>query len=622
VKITTKAETPSSIRSTFSVLSRSLLILSSADRRKVFYVVAIYAFLGILDIAAVFVLGLVGSLSVSGVSSNKPGDRVGAVLDLLGIAEKTLQTQVAVLGLLGAGVLIFKSIASLYLSKKSLFFLSRRSAKISRTLVVRLLGQEILKVRSRTVQETIFALTGGVQAVTVSILGSALLLAADIFLIVAFSISLFIVDTLVALSSLLLFTTLGILLYTYMHRRAENLGESATVLEIRSNDKISEVVSCYRELLVKNRRNFYAQEIGNMRLAIAEAGANLGVMRILSKYIMEITMVVGGLAIGATQFITQPATRAVAVISIFLISSARIAPAILRVQTGLMTIRTNIGVAKPTLDLIEEHLESTLSPEVDVQPYEGKNSFVHKEFSPSIIASGVNFTYPGSEKKVLNNLNLEIRPGEFIGVVGPSGSGKTTLVDLLLGIIHANEGSVKISGDVPSKVIETWPGAIAYVPQETSIINGTIKENVCLGYSAHEVPDSDVEELLKAVELNEFLMTTKGINSSVGERGSKLSGGQKQRIGLARALFTRPKLLVLDEATSALDSTTEKRLTEYLTSLKGSLTMVVIAHRLSTVKDADRVIYISNGEIQGEGSFEELRTRIPEFDNQAKAMGL
>lgn len=611
-----------SLRSTSLVLRRSLLILSKADRRKVVFVVLIHAFLGLLDIAAVFVLGLVGSLSVSGVASNRPGDRVTAILEFLGIAQNTLQVQVAFLGLLAAGVLVFKSFASLYLSKRSLFFLSRRSAAISKTLLISLLGQEILKVRSRTIQETIFALTGGVQAVAISILGSSLILAADIFLIVAFSASLFVVDTLVAFSSLFLFSTLGILLYIYMHKRAESLGESATTLEIKSNNKISEVISCYRELLVKNRRNFYAQEIGDMRLAISEAGAHLGVMRILSKYIMEITMVVGGLVIGASQFVTQPATRAVAVISIFLISSARIAPAILRVQTGLMTIRTNIGIAKPTLDLIEEHLESTFSPDLYVEKYLGKSSLVHSGFSPIISATNVDFTYPGRSKKVLQGLNLQISAGEFVGIVGPSGSGKTTLVDLLLGVVYPNRGVVEISGARPSQVIETWPGAIAYVPQETSIINGSIKDNICLGYSAADVPDEDVVELLIAVELNEFLSLPEGIHSSVGERGGKLSGGQKQRIGLARALFTRPKLLVLDEATSSLDATTEKKLTNYLLSLKGTLTMIVIAHRLSTVKDADRIIYINKGHIQGEGTFDELRSTIKEFDDQAKAMGL
>ena len=196
------------------------------------------------------------------------------------------------------------------------------------------------------------------------------------------------------------------------------------------------------------------------------------------------------------------------------------------------------------------------------------------------------------------------------------------MVDILLGIVYPEVGSIEISGANPAEVTQLWPGAIAYVPQETSIINGTIKENICLGYLASEVPDQIAIELLRAVQLEEFLSLSEGIHSSTGERGSKLSGGQKQRIGLARALFTNPKLLVLDEATSALDATTEKKLTSYLTSLKGSLTMIVIAHRLSTVIDADKIFYMKDGKVLGEGTFKELRDRIPEFNSQAKAMGL
>lgn len=611
-----------SLSSTVLMIRRAILILTPSDRRKVVYVVLIYALLGLMDIVAVFILGLVGSLSVSGISSNRPGNRVSAILDFLGILETSLQNQVAILGLLAACALTFKSIASLYLSKRTLFFLSRRSAVISRTLLIRLLGQEIIKVRSRTIQETIFALTSGVQAVNVNILGAFLLLAADIFLILAFSVSLFFIDTLVALSSFILFSTIGIFLYWYLHKRAESLGEIATSLEIKSNEKIAEVISCYRELLVKNRRDFYAKEIGDTRLAISEAGANLAVMKVLSKYVMEITMVVGGLAIGATQFATQPANRAVAVISIFLVSSARIAPAILRVQTGLVTIRTSVGIAKPTLDLIEEHLESTFKPEIDVKPYPGRDSFKHDGFNPLVVAQQVYFSYPGRNKRVFENLNLHVQSGEFLGVVGPSGSGKTTLVDLLLGVVNPNQGQIRISGVSTSKAREDWPGAIAYVPQESSMINGTIKDNVCLGYSAGDIPDDYVEELLNSVELGEFVNSLSGIRTSVGERGSKLSGGQRQRVGLARALFTNPKLLVLDEATSALDASTEKKLTDFLSLLKGKLTLIVVAHRLSTVKNADRIIYIDNGGVRGEGDFEELRTKVPEFDIQARAMGL
>jgi len=274
------------------------------------------------------------------------------------------------------------------------------------------------------------------------------------------------------------------------------------------------------------------------------------------------------------------------------------------------------------LDLIEEHLESTYKTEIEVRPYGGRSAFKHVDFVPEVVAQRVDFSYPGKSKKVFENLNLKVQSGEFLGIVGPSGSGKTTLVDLLLGVVNPNQGSIQISGVSTSKAREVWPGAIAYVPQESSMINGTMKDNVCLGYDASEVPDSYVEELLNSVELGEFVNGLNGINTSVGERGSNLSGGQKQRVGLARALFTNPKLLVLDEATSALDATIEKKLTDFLNSIKGNLTLIVVAHRLSTVRNADRIVYIDKGEIRGEGKFEELRANLPEFDIQAKAMGL
>lgn len=611
-----------SIINTFFVAKRALKVLNPKDRLKAFSLVLVYAFLGILDILAVAIFGLVGSLAVSSVSANVPGLRVKAVLEFLKISNESPQTQVSILGVLAASTLILKSITSLYLSKRTLFFLSRRAAIISKNLISNLLGQEILRVRGKTIQETIYALTTGVQAVTVGVLGSALLLIADIFLIIAFSISLFLVDTLIALMSLLLFSMMGFLLYSYMHKRAQELGELATRLEIKSSDKISEVVFCYRELSVKNRRNFYAQEIGSMRLSIAEAGANLGVMSLLSKYIMEVTLVFGGLSIGAAQFITQPATRAVATISVFLIASARIAPAVLRVQNSLIAIRTNIATAKPTLDLIEDYLADGISDLEIVSGYSSREQFAHMGFSPSIKASDVSFSYPNRKRQVISNLNLQIKEGEFVGIVGPSGSGKSTLVDLLLGVLNPDSGAITISGSKPANVIQKWPGGIAYVPQETSIINGSIKENICLGYLASEVPDIDVIELINAVQLHELLSFPGGIHASTGERGSKLSGGQKQRIGVARALFTNPRLLVLDEATSALDATTEGKLTSYLNSLKGSLTMVVIAHRLSTVKNADKVIYLKSGKVLGEGRFDELRSMVPEFDSQAQGMGL
>lgn len=612
----------SSVLSVILIIKRAASILERTDREKALLVIAIYAVLGLLDILAVLVFGLVGSLAVSGVSSNQPGERVGLVLRTLGIQDSSLQSQVSILGLLAASVLLFKSVASLYLSKRTLFFLSRRAAKISRRLIEKLLARDILVVRSRTIQETIFAVTTGVQSVTVSILGAALLLIADILLIVAFSASLFLVDTYVAILSLVLFSIVGILIYVVMHRKAKDLGEAATQLEIRSSDSISQVVSCYRELVVKDRRAYYSNQIGGMRLSIAEASANLTIMGLLSKYIMEITMVVGALVIGAVQFAAHPATRAVAVISIFLISSARIGPAVLRVQTGLVSIRANIGGAKPTLDLIEENLTHEVEIHERIKGFKELSSFQHEGFDGSLTVENIDFSYPGAEKSALQNFTVSLKAGDFLGIVGPSGAGKSTLVDLILGILNPTKGTIKISGKSPKEAISSWTGAIAYVPQEVTIISGTIKENVCLGFDSREVPDKIVEDLLEVVGLGEFNELPEGIDSATGERGSKISGGQRQRLGIARALFTSPRFLVLDEATSSLDALTELNLSSHLNSLRGKLTLIVVAHRLSTIKEADNLVYLKNGAIVGTGNFDELRKKVTEFDFQAEAMGL
>ena len=610
-----------SIVSILKTVQQSLLILGKRDRQKSAAVVLIYLIMGIMDVAAVFVLGLVGSLSVSGLSTGRPGNRVKAILDLLGIGNLSLQNQVAVLGGLSAVALILKSFVSLYLSQKTLLFLSRRAALISQTLVFRVLGQQMLKLREKTIQEMIFALTSGVQSVALGILGSAMLLIADIFLILAFSISLFVVDTLVAVMSLILFSTVGILLYRIMHTNASELGEEATRLNIISNDRIVEVVSCYRELLVKNRRSFYAEKIGSLRFEIAEASARLGFMGLLSKYVMEITLVVGGLLIGVAQFVTQPASRAVAVLAIFLVSSARIGPAVLRVQTGLVMMRTSIGSAKPTLDLVKEHLENDDFEVEKASEFKGKWQFIHDDFLPELEIDGISFTYPGGKSQALKGLSVNINHGEFVGVVGSSGAGKTTLADVMLGLIEPSKGKILVSGVSPIEAFKKWPGAVAYVPQEVSIVNGTIKENVCLGFDASTVSDLEVSELLNFVQLSEYA-TQEGLRAPAGERGNKMSGGQRQRLGLARALFTNPKLLILDEATSALDSITEKKITDYLESVKGTLTLIVIAHRLSTLQSADKILYMERGRLLAQGTFDKLREELPQFDLQAKQMGI
>ena len=194
---------------------------------------------------------------------------------------------------------------------------------------------------------------------------------------------------------------------------------------------------------------------------------------------------------------------------------------------------------------------------------------------------------------------------------------------MLLGALDPQEGTVDISGMQPRSTFSMWPGAVSYVPQDSPVINGTIKENLCLGYPVDEISDEYCWESLKIARLDDFVKSLPNhLVTHVGDRGTRLSGGQRQRLGIARALITNPKLLILDEATSSLDGVTESEISESLRGLKGQVTLIVIAHRLSTVVNADRIYFMEKGVVKGVGTFEELKRNHPEFLTQAELMGL
>jgi ABC-type multidrug transport system fused ATPase/permease subunit len=227
------------------------------------------------------------------------------------------------------------------------------------------------------------------------------------------------------------------------------------------------------------------------------------------------------------------------------------------------------------------------------------------------------------QSPAVEDVSISIPAGSSIAFVGPSGAGKTTLVDILLGVLKPDSGTVMISGLPPSMTVAKWPGAISYVPQDVEIVAGSIRENVALGYPTEEATDDLILEALRIAHLDEFVMgLSDGIDTQVGERGTKISGGQRQRLGIARAMFTRPLLLVLDEATSSLDGETEVGISEAIHALRGTTTVVIIAHRLSTIRNVDKVLYLSNGKMIATGSFEEVRSAVPDFAYQAKIMGL
>ncbi len=600
-----------------SSLRRCFRILSRIDQRKVVLVTLLQVLLGFLDLLGVLAIGLLGTLSVSGLQSSGPGDRVYKIMAFFQMQNLDFQTQALALVATATVLLVGRTILSIFFTRRVLFFLSQRGAKISSDLISRLLSQPLLIVQSRTTQEMLYSVTVGVERIAIQVLATSIVWFADLSLLILLIIGILAFDFTTGIATIVIFSVIGFFLYKFMHIRAGTLGSKTTELNIESNEKIVEVFASYRESVVRNRRNYYAREIGKLRFMLANTTAEMSFLPYVSKYVIETTVIIGSVLIGVLQFILQDASHAISTLALFLAAGTRIAPAALRIQQGTITIKNGLGASGSTLNLIDSLGNSLIDYSSD-----DTLETSHVGFIPQIEVTNISLTYPGQISPAISKVSFTVPLGESVAIVGPSGAGKTTLVDILLGVLNPDEGTVTISGLPPMLAIPKWPGAISYVPQDVVIAEGTIRENVALGYPREEATDELVMNALRLAHLDQFVRTlSKGLDTPVGERGAKISGGQRQRLGIARAMFTRPHLLVLDEATSSLDGETEANISAAIHSLRGSTTVVMIAHRLSTVKNADTVIYLSNGEVIKTGKFEEVRNSVPEFKLQAKMMG-
>jgi ABC-type multidrug transport system fused ATPase/permease subunit len=353
----------------------------------------------------------------------------------------------------------------------------------------------------------------------------------------------------------------------------------------------------------------------------ADAGAQASYLMNVNKYVLEASVILITLLIAGIQFLLSNALRSVATLTLFFAAISRIAPAIFRIQQNLLTVKSSLGSAKPTLDLIYS-LDLSINKVGNEEIIQLVPTSHHGFFS-NITVSNLSFNYSDSQIPAVKDINLNLSTGMQVAIVGPSGAGKSTLVDLLLGLHHPTSGSVDISGVSAINAIERWPGAVAYVPQEIQLVSGSITENILLGFKQNKSNLNAVSKAMKMAELGEYIDVNDAIiEKNIGDEGGKLSGGQRQRIGIARALLTNPKILVLDEATSSLDAQTEDNVTSTINKIREDSLVLIVAHRLATVRRADLVIYMQEGQIKAQGSFEQVRELIPNFDTQAQLMGL
>lgn len=600
-----------------SLTGKSFQLLNQREKSLFPIILILQLIMALLDLLGVLLFGIVGTLAINGVSARSYGTRTHQVLEIFRIENQDFQFQIAILSCIAALILSAKTLLSMTFLRKSLFFLSRSSARISGRLLNRVLPGNLLTIQKSGNQELLYGLTVGVDAITIGVLGTWVSICSDVLLLIILGIGLVFVSPVMTALSFSLFGAVGIILYLLLFVRAKGLGTSNAEKSIKANRKFLEVLSTLREITVKNRREYYAGEIQQIWEQQAAAKAELAFLPSISKFVLEISIVVGTMTIAFVQFVIGDSAQSVGILSIFLLASTRLAPAVMRIQQSFLQLKANLGTARQTFQIMENFKSEKFPSVAD------ESLTVRKSFVGEISCENVNFTYPTSSHKALDAVSISCKEKTLTAIVGPSGGGKSTLVDVLLGILKPDSGFVYISGLTPQDAIRKFPGQIGYVPQNSSIVSGTIRSNLSLGFPPESFSENEYWESLKQARLDSFVeLLPNQLENEVGESGSLLSGGQRQRLGIARAILTQPKLLILDEATSALDGQTEADLSDTILGMKRDMTVIVIAHRLSTVRLADQVIYLAEGSIISSGSFSEVRQNVADFDEQAKLMGL
>lgn len=606
-----------------NIIKRALKLLIQRDKLKVFGLASVQIILSVLDLIGILLVGVISLLATNNELVAAETGSVHFILTLLGIQKYNLVFVIQILGMISVLMLTMRTFFSVLIAKKTFSFLAKKSETISENLAKNVFSQDIISLKKVSSQELAYAITTGVEKATLGIIGTSVNLMADFAVVIILFVGLSFVNLPIAISVAFYFSIIGVVIHSKSSKRARAISSEMTSLNILCSEKIVDAISNFRDLVVRNNQGYYLDIVRENRRLASNFNGQMAFVPYVGKYIIESSIVIGSFLLSLVLFQIANPEDAIATLSVFLVASYRIAPSVLRLQQGLLQIAYCSGLSKVTLEL---HEQLTINEEI-LTAFENISPGSESEFIPTIQVKNLDFSY-GGEREDEENFrilipNLQIEPGEFVAVVGPSGAGKSTLVDIILGLIPVADGSILISGKPPLEVYRLYPGLVGYVPQDVVIVNGTLAENIRLGFPRAKDLELELKAAISKSRLETLVSTLDlGAESDVGEWGQYLSGGQRQRLGLARSFYTHPKLLVLDEATSSLDAETENLLVSDILNLRGKTTLVVIAHRLATVRFADKVIYMENGKVLKSGTFEEVRKAIPNFDNQARLLGL
>ena len=583
-------------------VGRAWALVEPRERRRLRYV-SIYGVLiaGLDTIALVLIYALINLLneqSVSGIAGSFIGvlglhhaDRYHAALVLLAITS-VLFVGRSLLSVLGLWMTIGATNAA-------------QAELISRLLVGHARAPQLLRLE-RNSSETLRTIMNSVDQVVSGVVFATVLLVSNVAVAVAVALGLVLASPVVAIAISVYFALIGFGWVRGVRGALARRGQRTQELSAERYRLVLQGISAAKELQLRGRSLFYAEAAVERTRGINAAMRGATVAGGSLRYLLETSLVIGAVLVVAVAGLTSGRASALPAVGLVLAGAFRLLPAL----NQILFLSNGVQFNKAATEIVEREVDSFgrfAGGAAEVGGPEAEPYRLERELR----LDSVTFRYPTRPDAVLRGVSLTVRAGESFGIVGPTGSGKSTLLDIILGVLDADEGTIEIDGRPLDVLRAGWQRSIGYVPQDVYLVDDSLRANVALGWYGDEIDDARIADAIQLAGLEDVVKgLPDGVNTVVGERGVRLSGGQRQRVGLARALYTRPSVLVLDEATSNLDQLTERRIVETLNALEGEITMIVVTHRLVSVEQCDNIIYLERGTIGAEGRFEDLPTSI------------
>jgi ATP-binding cassette, subfamily B, bacterial PglK len=573
---------------------KEVLFILGGDRKKLPLLFLFFLFLSLVDLLG---LGLIGPYVSIIVDPDALDGSLGEIVQYFGLPSQK-QELLTSIGVILLVVFVLKTTFAIFVNKKIIDFGQGQQVRLRKLLMSSFQSLSYVEYLKRNSSEYIYSIQQLSQQFGLSVLLPILRIISDS--IVGIVILSFLAwQSFSALA--LLVSLLGLMVFIYdslIKKNMKRYGENANKASTLMLQGVQEGLEGFKEIRILGKEKHFYKQVANSATEFSYYSIKSQLLAITPRYLLELSLIIFIVLLVSLTLISGGNFEAlIPTVAMFGVAALRLLPSANLLSSGLVQLR----FSRDAVSRLYSDVKSTSN--TNFKLISDLSNSTQPTFK-SLTLKSVSFSYPNTNKKVLDRISLEINPGESIGFIGTSGSGKTTLIDIILGLLNPQEGIIKLNDSLLKNSLNVWRSQLAYLPQQVFLLDNTLSQNIALGIDPDKINYDRLLSAINKAKLSGLVDELKdGVDTLIGERGMRLSGGQRQRIALARAFYHERDILVMDESTSALDSETEEEIVEEIKRLKGEKTLLVIAHRLTTLKHCDKIYELGNGKIIKSGSY-------------------